>query len=358
MEAAAAAASAAAGAAAGVAAAGSRCCRGLRYCRGSRYAVRFATCGRACGTVPFVWPAVRGAACSAVGTACGSRRAAVGAACSAVGASCGSRRAVGRAVRLRWCGLRFAALRAVLSVRPAVRGVRLSVAVGAACGLRFAACGGGWSESSARCVPRLSVCLAFYTAFKSGARKALQSGQSGTRLESSARCVPRLSVCLAFYTAFKSGAPKALLSGQVEEVGRIRAPGVNLDCRFDLLLTRGPNRVHRRRWCRAESRYARRNRLEASARCEPRSSFWLGFNTGCDLGARRALLSGRVAICEAEYGGGSASVGPRSSFWLAINKARDRGTNDVLPRPFSPRLFAPRTRFSPRHPNKNKRLAK
>ena len=83
-------------------------------------------------------------------------------------------------------------------------------------------------------------------------------------------------------------------------IGQRRAPGVNLDCRFDLLLTRGPNWVHRRRWCRAESRYARRNRSEASARCVPRSSFLLAFNTGRDLGARRALLSGRVAICEAE----------------------------------------------------------
>jgi hypothetical protein len=185
----------------------------LRYCRGSRYAVRFATCGRACGTVPFVWPAVRGAACSAVGTACGSRRAAVGAACSAVGASCGSRRAVGRAVRLRWCGLRFAALRAVLSVRPAVRGVRLSVAVGAACGLRRAA------EVGRNQAPGVYHDCRF----------ALLFTRRSNRVHGR-RC-----------SRAKAGR------------GWNRAPGVYHDCRFALLFTRRSNRVHGRRCSRAKS---------------------------------------------------------------------------------------------------------
>ena len=127
------------------------------------------------------------------------------------------------------------------------------------------------------------------------------------KVEASARCVPGLSFSLAFNTGSNSGAQRALPSAFVaplsfcpNRLGRKGAPGVNLDCRFDLLLTRGPNRVHRRRCCRAESRYARRNRSEASARCVPRLSFLLAFNTGSNSGAPKALRSGQVAICEAE----------------------------------------------------------
>ena len=155
--------------------------------------------------------------------------------------------------------------------------------------------GAGWNRAH-RLVPVHLFCWLLTWRATGEQTRSCSPAESGyvrrNKVEASARCVPGLSFSLAFNTGSNSGAQRALPSAFVaplsfcpNRLGRKGAPGVNLDRLFGWLLTRGATWVHGGRCCRAESRYARRNRSEASARCGPRSSFLLAFNTGRDTGA-------------------------------------------------------------------------